>query len=58
MREGKATASMSCPACGDVGSLFTHEIAPDGIVKPSVLCNRQGCDYHQHIRLAGWTGRK
>jgi len=51
---GKRTAQLACPKCGDSGSLCTHEIAADGSVTPSVMCN--ACDYHESgLRLEGWT---
>ena len=51
---GKRTAQLSCPNCGDSGSLCTHEIAADGTVTPSVMCN--ACDYHESgLKLEGWV---
>ena len=39
---------------GHIGQL-DHEIAADGTVSPSVVCQRGGCSYHEFIRLEGWT---
>jgi len=62
VRDGKATASFACPACGDVGSLLTHDIAANGLVTPSVMCNGvvngTKCAYHERIQLSEWTGHK
>jgi predicted RNA-binding Zn-ribbon protein involved in translation (DUF1610 family) len=48
-------ASFTCPKCGQLGSLADHNIAPDGTVSPSVVCPTAGCDFHEFIRLEGWT---
>ena len=53
-RDGKKTAQLSCPKCGDAASLCDHKIAADGTVTPSVMCNV--CDYHESgLRLEGWV---
>lgn len=52
-RDGKFTASLSCPKCGDQGALWEHQIAIDGAVTPSVMCG--ACDYHESgLQLEGW----
>ena len=51
-RDGRRTAILVCPGCGANGSLEDHEIADDGTVRPSVVCD---CGHHEHIRLAGWS---
>lgn len=33
-----------------------HTIATDGEVSPSVVCPITGCDYHEFVRLVGWSG--
>jgi hypothetical protein len=40
---------------GHIGSLTDHQISEDGIVSPSVVCPKDGCSYHEHIRLEGWV---
>lgn len=40
---------------GHRASLVDHDIAPDGMVRPSVVCPVEGCGFHEHVRLAGWT---
>ncbi len=50
---GRWSASFMCPN-GHYGTLMEHEIAPDGIVNPSVDCPVDGCDFHDHVRLMGW----
>ena len=44
---------VSCPTCGQVGTL-DHEVAADGTVSPSLVCPRDGCAFHEYVRLAGW----
>lgn len=34
-----------------------HDIAPDGRVSPSVVCPFEGCDFHDHVVLEGWSGK-
>lgn len=43
---------LRCPN-GHLGVL-DHEIAEDGTVHPSVVCAREGCDFHDFIRLLHW----
>jgi hypothetical protein len=31
-----------------------HAIAQDGTVNPSVICPRQGCTFHEFVRLISW----
>lgn len=55
--------SVKCPA-GHVNTLWSrrqgdrdsshHTIADDGTVSPSVVCPREGCSFHEFIRLDGW----
>ncbi|WP_139043822.1 hypothetical protein [Allomesorhizobium alhagi] len=54
IRDGFATANICCPKCKQIGSLepADHQIAEDGSVSPSVVCD---CGFHEHIRLIGWT---
>ena len=44
---------VSCPKCGCV-ALLDHEVAADGTVKPSVVCPKEGCGFHDSVRLIGW----
>ena len=34
-----------------------HSIAPDGTISPSYVCPRAGCQFHEYVRLEGWTGK-
>lgn len=47
-------AILRCPD-GHVLTLKNHEILLDGCVVPSVVCTDPGCQFHAHVRLAGWT---
>ncbi len=55
LESGGATAMMAC-SNGHVASLSDHEIAADGSVTPSVVCPETGCDFHEYVKLNGWTG--
>jgi hypothetical protein len=50
--DGDRNVLFQCPG-GFAGSLSKHEIASDGLVRPSVLCTC-GCGYHEYIVLNGW----
>lgn len=52
---GPRTANLSCMGCGQPASLTGHEIASDGTVTPSVVCPYEDCDFHDYVRLIGWT---
>lgn len=41
---------------GHLATLTDHQIAHDGTVTPSVVCPADGCDFHEHVQLAGWPG--
>ena len=41
-------------ANGHIGSLDDHSISPDGTVSPSVVCQHDGCTFHEYIRLEDW----
>lgn len=32
-----------------------HTIAADGTLSPSYVCPREGCSFHDFVRLEGWT---
>jgi len=51
---GKRSATLVCPN-GHWGNLHDHTIADDGTVSPSVTCAEEGCDFHECIRLVGWS---
>ncbi len=36
-------------------SLDVHRIAGDGTVTPSCVCSHDGCSFHEHVRLEGWS---
>lgn len=42
---------------GHIGGLDDHEIAEDGTVSPSVVCQAEGCDFHEFIQLDEWAER-
>ncbi len=46
--------SLSCPACGKLGSLKDHTIRADGSVYPSVVCPHETCGFHAYLTLRGW----
>lgn len=47
------TALVSCGLCGRTLSLSEHEISPEGIVTPSVVCPF-ACGWHEMLTLVGW----
>ena len=53
--DGRMTATMSCPTCGQVASLSGHTINPGGHVNPSLVCPYEGCGFHEYVTLEGWT---
>jgi hypothetical protein len=53
-RDSKRTATLSCPACGKGASLSDHDIDPNGLVSPSVVCPHKDCAFHDYIVLDGW----
>ena len=56
-RDGVRAANLSCPLCGfraGLGHNTNHEIAADGSVSPSVVCDNEGCSFHDFIKLEGW----
>lgn len=53
--EGKRISASIVCARGHHGVLTDHIIDKDGIVSPSVVCPEEGCDFHEFIRLIGWS---
>lgn len=53
-RDGRRTATVSCPDCGRSASLSDHEIRADGTVTPSLVCPFDDCDFHAWVKLEGW----
>ena len=51
---GKKTATMSCPDCGQSASLSEHSIYDGGKVSPSVVCPNDGCNFHEYVKLLLW----
>ena len=47
-------AQMTC-ARGHGIALRDHSVEADGRVFPSVVCNAPGCDFHEYVRLEGWS---
>ena len=57
-RDGVEAANLSCPKCGfraGLGHDTNHEIGVDGTVSPSVVCDGDGCDFHEYVRLRDWA---
>lgn len=48
------SAEISCPYCGNVGSLEEHKIDTDGTVSPRAGCAKEGCKFRDDIRLLDW----
>ena len=47
------TARISCPDCGENGVLpDTHNIAPNGVVAPALLC--ADCGWEDNVTLKDW----
>ena len=46
--------TLKCPN-GHIGSLSGHRIKASGDVEPSVVCPRDGCGFHDFVRLDGWA---
>lgn len=44
---------MACPKCMLI-AMLDHEIAADGTLTPSVQCAKEGCSFHESVRLVGW----
>lgn len=55
--DGRRIAIFSCPECGNIASLSEHSIAEDGTVSPSVVHSRDGCNFHDWIKLLDWPGQ-
>jgi hypothetical protein len=37
-----------------IGPGTGHTIASDGTVTPSCVCPRDGCGFHEHVKLIDW----
>ena len=53
--DGVRTAFLTCPECGNSYSLTGLAIADDGVVTPSVVCPCEGCNFHEWVKLIGWS---
>ncbi len=53
--DGRHSASVRCPVCGQRAYLDGHVIDAVGAVTPSARCPWDGCDFHAMIRLDGWA---
>ena len=51
--EGRLTARVACPECGQVATL-DHDILADGTVTPSLDCP-VACGLHEDGRLLDWV---
>ncbi len=54
LADGRRTALVKC-SHGHIASLSEHTIAVDGTVSPSLVCPREGCDFHEVVKLEGWS---
>ena len=61
--DGTRSAIWTCPN-GHAGGLLDHQIASDGVVSPSVVCNgypavhgelARPCTVHDYLKLEGWS---
>lgn len=44
-----------CPECTKLMTIGrNHEVDPEGIVTPSLVCPYPGCSFHQSVRLEDW----
>jgi hypothetical protein len=52
LSDGHSVVNLCCPQCGAYGQLLgpdaSHQVAADGTVSPSVLCD---CGWHEMVRL-------
>ena len=46
-------AELTCPD-GHGMTLKGHTVSSDGTVKPSVVCPKHGCSFHEFVRLIDW----
>ena len=53
--DGKRTVITRC-TYGHIGTLANHNISADGTVNPSVVCQHEGCSFHEFIKLEGFKG--
>lgn len=53
---GRAQVVTRC-SNGHIGSLDDHKISSDGTVSPSVVCQKEGCNFHEFIKLEGWEAK-
>lgn len=51
---GGRSVWVTCPK-GHCGTLDDHTVRDDGTVVPSLVCPDGGCDFHENVRLIGWT---
>jgi len=54
---GGRSVSITCPECSQLAVLTDHTISPDGKVTPSVVCPKEGCDFHEFVQLDGWKSQ-
>jgi hypothetical protein len=47
-------AELTCLASHSI-SLKNHTVAANGEVNPSVVCLSPGCQFHEFVKLEGWT---
>lgn len=57
LSDGRRQVITKC-ANGHIGSLDDHTIAADGTVSPSVVCQHEGCNFHEYIKLEDWENHE
>lgn len=45
---------VTCPTCGSL-ALLDHWVEPDGKLRPSLQCPKEGCFHEDGVRLEDWT---
>lgn len=58
--DGRMSAILFCPKCGQSMTILDHHIADDGTVTPSVVgpsiaCANSRCDFHDFVKLELWN---
>lgn len=57
-KTGDEYVTIACGGCGELTHL-KHGITAAGIVSPSIVCPRDGCDWHVWGKLEDWSpGRR
>lgn len=51
--DGKYKVIIDCPWCNRPLAL-PHSVSQDGVVRPSVVCTWEGCEFHLSVKLQDW----